>query len=88
MNNLIIKVRLLEVQTTNKHLLEKDEKILKLSFNSENDKKLNNKKIITFDEKENYKLVRALKNTLLILSSSEVDIEIIFYIQLLIKMND
>ena len=38
-NNLIIKVRLSEVQTTNESLLKEDKKILKFLFDSENDKK-------------------------------------------------
>ncbi|SRR6266487_390012 len=88
MKSLIIKIRLSEAQTTNKCLLKKDEKILKSSFNSENDEKLNNKKIIIFDEKKDYELVRALEDVLLMLLSSEVDIEITFHIQLLIRMND
>src|SRR6266487_5242797 len=76
MNNLIIKVRLSEAQTINEYLLEEDEKILKLSFNSENDEKekSDDEEIITFDEKEDYELVRALEDVLLMLSSSEVDI--------------
>ena len=54
MNSLITKVRLPEAQTTNECLLEEDEKILKSSFNSENNEKLNNKEVTTFDEKKNY----------------------------------
>ena len=87
-NSLITKVRLSEAQTTNECLLKEDEKILKSSFNSENDEKSNNKKVITFDKKENYELVRALENTLLTSSSSEVDVKITFYIQLLIRINN
>jgi len=45
MNNLIIKVRLSEAQTTNEHLLKEDEKILKSSFNSENNEKSDNEKL-------------------------------------------
>ena len=88
MNNLIIKVRLSEAQTTNECFLEEDEKILKSSFDSENDEKLNNEEIIIFDKKENYELVRILKNTLLILLFFKVDIKITFHIQLLIRIND
>ncbi len=86
--SLITKVRLLKAQITNEHLLKKDEKILKLSFNSENDEKLNNKEVITFDEKKDYELVRALENILLTSSSSEVDVEITFHIQLSVRTND
>src|SRR5438034_2533924 len=88
MKNLITKVRLLKAQTTNECLLEEDEKILKSTFNSENDEKSDNEEITAFDEKKNYKLVRALEDILLMLSSSEVDVEITFHIQLLIRMND
>ena len=80
MNNFIIKIRLSEAQIINEYLLKEDEKILKSSFNSENNEKLNNKEVIIFNEKEDYKLVRALEDALLMLSSFKVDIEIIFYI--------
>src|SRR5205809_576514 len=88
MNSLITKVRLPEAQTTNEHLLEEDEEILKPSFDSENDEKSDNEEVITFDKKEDYKLVRALEDALLMPSSSEVDVEIAFHIQLLIRTND
>ena len=90
MNSLITKIRLLKAQATNECLLEEDEKILKSSFNSKNNKKekSDNKKIAAFDKKKNYKLVKTLKNILLILLFSEINIEIIFHIQLLIRMND
>ena len=88
MNNLIIKVRLLKAQTTNKYFLEEDEKILKLSFNSKNDEKLNNEKITAFDEKENYELVRILENALLTSLFFKIDVKTAFHIQLLIRMND
>jgi len=88
MNSFIIKVRLSKAQITNKHLLEEDEKILKSTFNSENDEKLNTEEVIIFDEKENYELVRALEDALFILSSSEVDVKIAFHIQLSVSMND
>src|SRR2546421_12601582 len=87
MNNLITKIRLSEAQTTNECLLEEDEKILKSSFNSEDDE-LNSEEVAAFDEKKDYELVRALEDILLMLSSSEVDIKIVFHIQLLIRMND
>ena len=80
MKSLIIKVRLSETQIINKHLLKEDEKILKLSFNSKNNKKSDNKKIIIFDEKKDYELVRTLENILLISSIFKIDIEIIFHI--------
>src|SRR5881396_3336958 len=73
MNNLIIKVRLFKAQTTNEHLLEKDEKILKSSFNLKDDES-DNEKIIVFDKKKNYELIRTLEDVLLTLSSSEVDV--------------
>ena len=88
MNSLIIKVKLSEAQITNEYFLEEDEKILKLSFNSENNEKSNNKKVIIFNKKENYKLVRTLKDILLTSSSSEVDVEIAFHIQLPVRTND
>ena len=75
-----MKIRLFEVQTTNKYLLEKDEKILKFTFISENNEKLNTEEIITFDEKKDYKLIRILENTLLTSSLSEVDAETAFHI--------
>ena len=80
MNNLIIKVRLLKAQTTNEHLLKEDEKILKSSFNSENNEKSDNEEIITFDKKENYELVRALEDTLLTSSFFKINVKIIFHI--------
>ena len=90
MNNLITKVRLLKAQTTNEHLLKEDEKILKSLFNSENNEKekSDDEKIITFDEKKDYELVRALENVLLTSSFSEVDAEAAFHIQLSVKIND
>ena len=88
MKNLIIKIRLSETQTTNESLLKKDKKILKFTFNSENDEKSDTKEIITFDEKKDYKLVRTLENALLTLSFSEINVKITFHIQLLIRMND
>ena len=80
MNNLITKVRLLKAQTTNKCLLEEDEKILKSIFNSENNEKLNTEKIAVFDKKKNYELVRVLENILLILSLFKVDVKVTFHI--------
>ena len=88
MNSLITKIRLSEAQTTNECLLKEDEKILKSSFNSENDEKSDNEEVITFDKKKDYKLVRALEDVLLTSSSFKVDVEITFYIQLLIRMNN
>jgi len=88
MNNLIIKVRLSKEQTTNEYLLEEDEKILKSSFNSKNNEKSDNEEVITFDKKEDYELVRTLENILLTSSSSEVDVEITFHIQLSVRTND
>jgi len=78
-NSLIIKVRLFKAQTTNKHLLEEDEKILKSSFDSENEK-LNTEEVIIFNKKKDYKLVRVLENILLMLLFSKVDIEVTFHI--------
>src|SRR5438034_11114623 len=88
MNSLITKIRLSEAQTTNECLLKKDEKILKSSFNSENDEKPDNEEVTAFDEKKDYELVRALEDVLLMSSSFEVDVEITFHIQLLIRIND
>ena len=80
MNSLIIKIRLSEAQTTNEHLLEEDEKILKLLFNSENHEKSDNEEIIIFDKKKNYELVRILEDVLLTSSSFKVDVETAFHI--------
>src|SRR5438034_8464918 len=90
MNNLITKVRLLKAQTTNECLLKEDEKILKSSFNSENNEKekSDDEEIITFDEKKDYELVRALEDVLLMSSLFKVDVEAAFHIQLLIRTND
>jgi len=87
-NNLIIKVRLFKTQTTNECLLKEDEKILKSTFNLENDEKSDTEKIAAFDKKKNYELVRALEDALLTSSFSEVDAEAAFHIQLLVRMND
>src|SRR5438045_773551 len=88
MKSLITKIRLFKAQTTNKSLLKEDEKILKSTFNSENDEKLNTEKVTAFDKKKDYELVRALENALLTLPPSEVDAEATFHIQLLVRMND
>ena len=48
--------------------------------------KLNNEKITAFDEKKNYELIKTLKNVLLTSLFSEIDIDIAFHIQLLIKI--
>ncbi len=82
MNSLIIKVRLLKAQITNEHLLKKDEKILKLLFNSENDEKekSDDEEVIIFDKKKNYELVRALEDILLMSSFFKVDIKVTFHI--------
>jgi len=79
---------LLEVQTTNKYFFEKDEKILKFSFDSENNEKSDTEKIIMFNEKKNYKLVRILEDILLTLSFFKINIEITFHVQLLIRINN
>ena len=63
MNNFITKIRLLEIQITNKYFFEKNFEILKFLFDSENDEKLNTEKIITFNEKKNYELIKILKIT-------------------------
>ena len=88
MKSLITKIRLLKAQTTNESLLKEDEKILKSTFNSENDEKSDTEKVVAFDKKKNYELVRALEYALLMSSFSEVDAETAFHIQLLIRMND
>ena len=88
MKSLIIKIRLSEAQTTNECLLKEDEKILKSSFDSENNEKSNNEEVITFDKKEDYELVRALEDALLMSLFFEVDVEITFHIQLLIRINN
>ena len=87
-NNLIIKIRLSEIQTTNESLLKEDEKILKSSFDSENDEKSNTEEVITFDEKKDYELIKTLEDALLMLSLSEVDVKVTFHIQLLIRTNN
>ena len=87
-NSLITKIRLFKTQTINEYLFKKNEKILKFTFNSENDEKSDTEEVAAFDKKKDYKLVRILKNALLMSSLSEVDAEITFYIQLLIRMND
>ncbi len=79
-NSFIIKVRLSEVHIINEYFLEENKKILKSTFDSENDKKLNIKKVIIFDKKKNYELVRILENALLTSLFSEINIEYIFYI--------
>ena len=88
MKSFITKIKLFKAQTTNEYLLEEDEKILKLSFNSENNEKSDNKKIIIFDKKENYELIKVLKNALLILLFFKVNVEFTFHIQLLIRINN
>src|SRR5438034_4018849 len=88
MKSLIMKVRLLKAQTTNESLLEEDEKILKPTFNSENDEKSDIKEVVVFDKKKDYKLVRAFEDALLMLSLSEVDVETAFHVQLLVRTND
>ena len=88
MKNLIIKVRLSEAQTTNEHLLEEDEKILKLSFDSENDEKSDTEKVVTFDKKKNYELIRTFQDTLLISLLFKIDVKITFHIQLSVRLND
>ncbi len=82
MNSLITKVRLSEAQITNEHLLKEDEKILKSSFNSENNEKekSDDEEVITFDKKEDYELVRALEDVLLTSSFSEINVEVAFHI--------
>ena len=88
MNSLITKVRLLKAQTTNEHLLEEDEKILKLSFNAENNEKSDIEEVAAFDKKKDYELVRVLKDILLTSSFFKVDVKTAFHVQLLIRTND
>ena len=83
-----MKVKLFKAQTTNESFLEEDEKILKFIFDSENNEKSDTEEVITFDEKKDYELVRALEDALLTSSFSEVDAETAFHIQLLIRIND
>ncbi len=87
-NNLIIKIKLSEIQIINKSLLKKDEKILKSSFDSENDEKLDTEEVITFNKKKDYELVRALKDALLTSSLFKVDVKTAFHIQLSVRIND
>jgi len=86
MNNLVMQVRLFKVQTTNKCLLEEDKKILKSSFNLENNKKPDEEKIASFDKKKDYKLVKALENALITSSSSNINFT--FHMQLLLSSQD
>ena len=50
-NNLIIKVKLLKAQIINEYLLKENEKILKSSFNSENDESDNKKSLYLIRKK-------------------------------------
>jgi hypothetical protein len=88
MKSFITKIRLFKAQIINKRFLEENEKILKSTFNSENNEKLNIKKITAFNKKKNYKLIRTLENILLISLFSKVDIKITFHVQFLIRIND
>ena len=76
MKSLITKIRLLKTQTTNESLLEEDKKILKYTFDSENNEKSDTEKIIIFDEKKNYKLIRILEDALFISSLFKVNVKI------------
>ena len=80
MKSFITQIRLLKAQVTNKCLLEEDEKILKLSFDLEDDEKSDNKEIASFDKNKDYELAKALENALLMSPLS--DIEIAFHVQL------
>ena len=88
MKSLITKIRLFEAQITNECLLEEDEKILKSTFDSENNEKLNIKEVAAFDEKKDYELVRALEDALLMLSFFKVDVKTAFHVQLSVRTND
>ena len=82
MNNLIIKIRLLEIQITNENFLKKDEKVLKSFYN---DKKFNDETVENF-KKKNFELTQTLEKTLELLTSSFS--EFTFHIQLSVKSND
>ena len=80
MKSFIMKVRLFKAQTINESFLEEDEKILKSTFNSENNEKSDIKEVAAFDKKKDYELVRVLKDILLISSFFKVDVEITFHV--------
>ena len=61
---------------------------MKSSFNLKNDEKSDTEKIIIFNKKKNYKLIRILENILLTLLFFKINIEITFHVQFLIKMNN
>jgi hypothetical protein len=63
---------LFKIQATNKYLLEKNEKILKLSYDNKPNEK-SDETIVDFDEKEIFELAKILKNTYLIFLSSNVN---------------
>src|SRR5213592_92112 len=88
MKSLITKIRLLKAQTTNESLLEENEKILKSTFDSENDEKSDTEEVAAFDKKKDYELIRALEDALLTSSLFKVDAEIAFHIQLSVRIND
>ena len=83
-----MKVRLSETQTTNKCLFKENKKILKSTFDLENNKKLNTEEVIIFDKKKDYELVKALQDALLTSSLFKIDAETTFHIQLSVRLND
>ena len=84
--SLIMQIRLPKAQVTNKCLLEEDEKILKLLFDLEDDEKPDNQEIANFDKNKDYELAKALENALL--TSSLLDVETAFHVQLSLSSQD
>ncbi len=83
MNSFIAQVRLSEVQTMNECLLKENKKVLKLTFDQENNEKPDEKEIADFNKKKDYKLARTLENVLL--TSSFSDVESTFHMNLLLS---
>ena len=66
-NNLVIKIQLLEIQIMNKSFLEEDEKVFKSFYD---DKESDDEVVKNFNKKKNFKLIQTLEKALELLTSS------------------
>ena len=83
MNNLVIKIQLLETQITNESLLEEDEKVLKSFYD---DEESDDEAVKNFNKKKNFELMQTLEKALELFTPSSFKFTL--HIQLPVKSNN
>ena len=79
MDSLIARVQLPKAEATNERILEEDEEVLEPLYDSDDDESTD-EGVAAFDEKEDYKLIKALEDTYLTLLFLEIDLLVIFHV--------